>query len=62
MVGMLFSVTWTPISLSVPSVGASIDGLTNSYTGNGTSGIYVALRTIRTRQPLHPTYLPMVRV
>jgi hypothetical protein len=38
----LFSVTWTPISLSVPSVGASIDGLTNSYTGNGTSGIYVA--------------------
>ena len=35
------SVTWTPASLSVPSVGSSADGLTNSYQGDGTSGIYI---------------------
>jgi hypothetical protein len=35
------SATWTPASLSVPSVGVSADGLTNSYTGTTGSGIYV---------------------
>jgi hypothetical protein len=52
----LFSVTWTPISLSVPSVGASIDGLTNSYTGNGTSGIYVAFAQLE--QGSLTSYIP----
>tara|TARA_R110000787_G_scaffold18788_2_gene57177 strand:- start:44 stop:1273 length:1230 start_codon:yes stop_codon:yes gene_type:complete len=37
----LCSVTWTPNSLSVPSVGSSADGLTNSYQGDGTSGVYI---------------------
>ena len=35
------SVTWTSYSLSVPSVGVSSDGLTNSYTGTTGSGVYV---------------------
>jgi len=35
------SVTWTPTALSVPSVGSSADGLTNSYQGDGTSGVYI---------------------
>ena len=35
------SATWTPLSLSVPSIGVSADGLTNSYAGTTGSGIFV---------------------
>lgn len=35
------SVTWTPLSLSVPSIGVSADGLTNSYAGTTGNGIYI---------------------
>jgi hypothetical protein len=35
------SATWTPVALSVPSVGVSADGLTNSYAGTTGSGIFV---------------------
>ena len=35
------SVTWTSLSLSVPSIGVSADGLENSYQGDGSSGIYI---------------------
>jgi hypothetical protein len=35
------SATWTPAALSVPSVGVSADGLTNSYAGTTGSGIFV---------------------
>ena len=35
------SVNWTPISLSVPSVGSSLDGLTNSYVGVSENGIFI---------------------
>ena len=35
------SVTMTNGGLQVPSIGVSADGLTNSYTGDGTSGIYI---------------------
>jgi len=35
------SATWTPLSLSVPSVGVSADGLTNSYAGTTGIGIFV---------------------
>jgi len=34
------SATWTPTSLSVPSIGVSADGLTNSYAGTTGNGIY----------------------
>ena len=35
------SVNWTPISLSVPSIGSSLDGLTNSYVGVSGNGIFI---------------------
>jgi hypothetical protein len=45
------------LTVTVPSTTTTIvlrsyiDRLTNSYTGDGTSGIYILWRTIRTRQP-----------
>jgi hypothetical protein len=35
------SVNWNPISLSVPSIGCSADGLTNSYVGVSGNGIFI---------------------
>ena len=52
------SVNWTPTGLSVPSVGASLDGLTNSYSGTAGNGIYIwgaQLNIGSTAKPYFPT-------
>jgi hypothetical protein len=53
------SATWTPTSLSVPSVGISADGLTNSYTGVATDGIFLWGAQLETGS-VATSYIPTV--
>ncbi len=41
MVGIDVLLIFKTQVLCVPSIGISADGLTNSYQGDGTSGIYI---------------------